>query len=104
VNRCALSPATQRHVDRLFEPAQRAEAVRLLVEECGNNLPMLESLDAVQLERYRFAALKLGGGSLDGLRQAIALAKTDWRDLLMNAGFVFDVQTHERWDGRADHE
>jgi hypothetical protein len=95
----ALSPATRQHLERLFAPQQRAEAERLLAEECGNNLPVLENLDPVQLERYRFAALKLSGGTLDGLRRAVALAKRDWRDLLMNAGFGHDVHAHERWTG-----
>jgi hypothetical protein len=56
-----------------------------------------------QLERFRFSALKLSGGKLDKLRQAVELAQQDWRDLLMAAGFGDDVTEHERWlpPGRA---
>ena len=38
--------------------------------ECGNNLPFLEKIDKHGLERFRFAALKLGYGKLDELRSA----------------------------------
>jgi len=32
-----------------------------------------------------------------GLLEAIELAKADWRDLLMAAGFGEDVRAHEFW-------
>jgi len=93
-----ISPETQRRLDILFlRPEDRAEAARLLAEECGNDLPFLEDLDERGLERFRFAALKLSGGDLSRLRSAIELAKTDWRDLLMAAGFGHDVRAHASW-------
>ncbi|MGE0557632.1 MAG: hypothetical protein AB7O69_05085 [Burkholderiales bacterium] len=99
-----LSKGTMERLERLFAPSLRTEAERLLVEQCGNNLPCLEALDAVQLERYRYAALRLSKGTLQGLRQAIDLAQKDWRDLLMNADFGYDVHAHERWTGAGDDE
>jgi hypothetical protein len=102
VNTTPLSAQTLRRAAIVFAPADLEQAHRLLVEECGNNLPFCERLDAHQLERVRFAALKLSGGRLDELRRAIALAKTDWRDLLMAAGFGQDVRAHERWLADAD--
>jgi len=93
-----LSPETRRRVERLFDGAeQREEAAHLLEEQCGNNLAFPTQLDAVALERYRFAALKLSEGDLERLRQAVTLAKRDWRDLLMAAGFGHDIYEHERW-------
>jgi hypothetical protein len=92
-----LSPETRRRLDLLFAPADRAEAEQLLVDECGNNLPFLEHYDMFQLERFRFSALKLSGGNLSTLWQAVELAQTDWRDLLMAADFGEDVTAHERW-------
>jgi hypothetical protein len=92
-----LSPETTRHVDLLFLPADRADAARLLVEECGNNLPFLKDYDEFKLERFRFAALKLSDGDLEKLRSAVALAKVDWRDLLVAAGFANDIEAHNRW-------
>jgi hypothetical protein len=49
------------------------------------------------MERIRFAALKLSEGDMGRLRAAIDLAKLDWRDLLMNAGFGWSVHVHEKW-------
>jgi hypothetical protein len=92
-----ISSETQRRLDILFRQGDRAEAERLLAEQCGNNLPFLEKLDEQGLERFCFAALKLSGGDLSRLRSAIELAKTDWRDLLMAAGFGEDTRAHTLW-------
>jgi hypothetical protein len=81
----------------VFPASDRAEAERLLVNECGNNLPFCQDSNQYQLECVRYAAMKLSHGTLNGLRQAIELAKTDWRDLLMGAGFGEDVTEHQRW-------
>ena len=97
MKRQPLSPETRRRLDVVFASHDRAAAEWMLVDECGNNLPFLHELDEFQLERFRFAAMRLSHGRLDGLRQAVELAKTDWRDLLMGAGFGEDVTEHERW-------
>ena len=92
-----LSPETERRLALLFHGDDARTAATLLLHECGNNLPFCEKSDSIQLERIRFAALKLSAGNLDNLREAIALAKTDWRDLLMSAGFGTDVNAHKHW-------
>jgi hypothetical protein len=98
-----LSHETQRWVSILFSPETRAEASRVLSEQCGNNLPFCEKLDQFQMERWRFAALKLGEGSIDKLSRAIELAKLDWRDLLVSAGFG-DVDAHIHWAPKSPNE
>lgn len=92
-----LSPETERRVTALFPADQRAEVTRLLVERCGNNLPGLGKQDQFQLERVRFAALKVSRGDLARLRSAVELAEVDWRDLLMGADFGSDVNAHKNW-------
>jgi len=92
-----LSDETRRRVEILFDGDDRELASRLLVEECGSNLPLLKNLSPEKLERYRFAAAKLSAGRLDKLREAIAIARRDWRDLLVAAGFAQDIQAHEKW-------
>ena len=92
-----LSRDTQIVVDRLFPSADRDAARVLLEEQCADNLPCLESLDPVGLERYRFAALRVSGGDLGKLHEAVALAKLDWRDLLMAADFGHDANAHRTW-------
>ena len=97
ISTLALSPETQRRLEILFHVENRSEAMRLLVEECGNNVPFCEDSNERDMERIRFAALKLSGGDLSRLREAVELAKIDWRDLLVAAGFGDDVRAHEHW-------
>ena len=92
-----LSKHTLNYLAIMFEGEDRELAAQLLLEKCGNNLPGLENLDAVQLERFRFAALKVSGGQLAKLEGAVRLAQTDWRDLLVVAGFAEDLRAHEAW-------
>jgi hypothetical protein len=92
-----LSPATEQRIALLFAPASQEIARTLLRKECGNNLPFCAKQDEIAMERIRFAALKLSGGSLEKLRDAIRLAKIDWRDLLVAAGFADDIHAHTRW-------
>jgi hypothetical protein len=39
----------------------------------------------------------LSEGSLGKLCAAVKLAKTDWRDLLVAAGFADSVDAHKNW-------
>ncbi len=91
-----LSPRTWQLVQKIF-PNDAEAAGRMLVEECGQNLPFCEEADEVELERFRFAALKISGGSLARLQDAVDLAKHDWRDELIQAGFAERVQVHNQW-------
>jgi hypothetical protein len=92
-----LSPQTEQHIRALFPPISRPEAADLLLNQCGTSLPFLEKCDEFQLERVRFAALKLSAGEIPRLKKAIELAQNDWRDLLAAAGFAEDLKAHERW-------
>lgn len=92
-----LSPGTRRRVDVLFARQDRDTAARLLVEQCGEDLPAWTERDPRGLERVRFAALKVSEGDLDRLRAAVALARLDWRDLLVEARFGSDDRAHEAW-------
>jgi hypothetical protein len=65
-----LSVATWEKLRKVFPPELHEEVARILENECGNNLPFLEKIDKHGLERFRFAALKLGNGKLDELRSA----------------------------------
>lgn len=92
-----LSPRTRKLVEKAFSPKQIAEAIQWLEEECGNNLPFCEHEDEYQMERIRFAAIKLSKGDIHKLLEAIDLARMDWRDLFMAADFGYDVNAHEEW-------
>ncbi len=92
-----LSSGTLDRVNALFGPDDAPEAMELLERDCADNLPGLENDTPVTLERIRFAALKVSGGDLEKLVDAISLAQLDFRDLLMSAGFGYDVEAHLSW-------
>lgn len=92
-----VSPETRKRVALLFKPEEQEAACALLQDECGNNLPFMEDKDKIEMERLRFAAIKLSNGELNKLLNAVILAQADWRDLLVAAGFANDVHAHESW-------
>jgi hypothetical protein len=96
-DQASVSLETQRRIDLLFAPTLRGEVVALLAGECGRNLPLSSDGSGAAIERIQFAALKQSGGDMDALVRAIELAQTDWRDLLVAAGFAVDVHAHEHW-------
>ncbi len=95
----APSPVVRGHVTRLFRPTERDAVLQLLQRDCGAALPGAEHAPPEFFERIHCAVLKLSAGRMDKLRDAIALAQTDWRDLLVAAGFSADVQAHSTWTG-----
>jgi hypothetical protein len=95
-----LSHKTEQHIASLFPPDVRREVADVLLNQCGNNLPFLEKSDEHELERVRFAALKLSDGEIGRLREAVKLAQQDWRDLLIAADFR-QLDSHQRWSPMA---
>lgn len=92
-----LSPCTKQLVEFFFQEKDIVESARCLEEECGNNLPFCDHNNEHEMERIRFAAIKLSKGNLLNLRKAIDLARMDWRELLMAADFGYDIRAHEAW-------
>lgn len=84
-------------VNKFFSGCDKDYVITLLTEQCGNNLPLPEKYSINELERIRFAAIKISDGNIDGLKIAIDLANVDWRDLLVRAGFADDVNSHNKW-------
>ena len=75
-----------------FEGDIRDTVAALLIAECGSWLPESSSPDLI--ERIRLAVLKLAAGDETSLW---ALAKCDWRDVLVYAGFGDDLVAHVKW-------
>jgi hypothetical protein len=92
-----LSAETARRVRILFRGDERDEAERMLIEKCADNLPFVEADDGTGIERLRYAALKVSDGKISRLHEALDLAKIDWRNLLMEAGFGEDEAAHLSW-------
>ncbi len=87
----------QNHIMRLFSPDEQEEVKHLLQEDCGAALACSDDASPEFFERVQCAALKLSEGRIDKLYGAIALAQTDWRDLLVSAGFAERAQAHKDW-------
>lgn len=92
-----LSPQTKSKIGILFNKEVRKEVEELLEIECGATIPFCEENSPEDMERIRFAALKVSGGNIDKLYEAIALAQKDWRDLLVSAEFADDIEAHTKW-------
>ena len=93
----SLTDATVDCIHRMFSLTDRDRVSTLLIEECGDTLPLSIPANPASLERIRFAVLKVSGGDLNRLQQAIDLAKVDWRDVLVAAGFGSDLIAHTSW-------
>jgi hypothetical protein len=89
-----LSESTEARLVQLFTGDELLEARELLESDCADNVA---GWRMVGLDRLRIATLKLSGGTLLGLVDAITLAQTDCRAALVAAGFADELDAHERW-------
>ena len=92
-----LSETNWKLILHIFSPEYHSKVEQILLDECGNNLPFCTKSDEYELERVRFAVLKLSNGNLNELQRAVDLAKVDWRDVLMAAGFGYSATAHKEW-------
>ena len=96
-----LSQPTEYRIILLFAPADQEMVRTILRDECGNNLPLYPNSTEQEVERIRFAVLKLSAGRVDKLQRAVLAAKTDWRDVLLWAGFANNPTAHKSWTPRS---
>ncbi|MBA6294828.1 hypothetical protein [Colwellia sp. MB02u-9] len=92
-----LSPNTEFLIHTLFKSSEATDIVTILEDECGIEALDCEGWTPIEMERIRFAVLKLSTDSKTNLEKAIKLANSDWRDLLMAAGFGDDLDSHKKW-------
>ena len=92
-----LSEATLARIRAIFPPEQQAYVIKLIEEQCADNLPFQENTTPQRSERIRHAVLKLSEGNLDKLTDALAIAQRDWRDALVWAGFGNTLEAHNEW-------
>lgn len=90
-----LSNKLNDHIHRMFKPSEidRAKALATQIYEAGGG--------GQAPDRCAIAALKVSGGSITKLEQAVDLFHLDFRDLLMAAGFGHDTGAHEKWEPTA---
>ena len=93
----ALSNRTERIIEHLYSLDARATVREGLESECSTETLGCTGWTPDEMERIWFAVLKLGVKSRSAFDNAILLAKTDCRDLLMAAGFDEDLEAHNKW-------
>jgi hypothetical protein len=82
-----MSPRLRRRVQSDFPVAGGAEEVERLVADANDS------------ERIQAAIVLWSGGDMARLQDAVALARTDWRDVLVRAHLA-----DEDWSSRLDAE
>jgi hypothetical protein len=92
----SITEKTINLINYIFSADERNDVMLLLINECGSNLPHINEKSPL-IERIRFAAIKISNGKKKELIKAIELAKTDWRDLLVSAGFEHDINEYNIW-------
>ena len=90
-----LSQEAEKRIALLFEPKYQDTVRTILVHDCGNNL--WTKANETEIDRLRFAVLKVSRGRMDRLTAVVEAAKTDWRDVLLWAGFANNPQAHRSW-------
>ena len=74
------------------------EHIRSVLEnQIGTNIPFCADATAEGMERIRFAVIRLLAEDRLKEEDVVALAKTDWRDLLIAANFGHDTRAHSAW-------
>jgi hypothetical protein len=91
-----LSPDTKRRVELLFKPDEQRQVTGLLDLRCGYTIPGFRRASDQDVERVRFAVLKMSEGDITKLRQAVDLAHLDIRDLLVYTEFG-DFTAYQKW-------
>ena len=96
-----LSEETTDLITVLFSDTNQQEIKDTLVDCCDY---LTSSGLKEDMDRICFAILKLSvtrkKGRINRFHKAIDLARLDYRDLLVDAGFGNDVKIHEKWADR----
>jgi hypothetical protein len=93
----ALTRLVEDRIYAVFDESVRDSAKHLILEQCGMGLPLMHTAIPKDYDRIRLAVIKLSDGTIEGLEQRIQEAHTDWRDVLLGAGFGFDEIAHLNW-------
>jgi len=92
-----LSDRTTNVLETLIKEPLRTRVRKILVNEVGKTVPFCSGETPEGMDRIRFAVIKLTAEDVEKLDYAVKEAQTDWRDLLMAAGFGYSAKEHDRW-------
>jgi hypothetical protein len=92
-----LSDRTRNLISKRFSKTDGTIISDMLYRAVSANIPFCDDSSPEDMERIRFAILKMTLNSPLNLAVGIYLAQSDWRDLLMSAGFGDDAAQHMTW-------
>lgn len=92
-----ISVRLERRIRRDFPELGSAEAIMQMLDELPNTAGY--DVECFASERLQAAVVLLAEGSIRRFHEAIRLALTDWRDLLVAAELA-----HESWPARLQAE
>lgn len=92
-----LSSRQELLLKKNFQADSYLEAKRALELNAGRTIPFCGNSSSAQLDRIRFAIIKLSEGCNQQLNNAIELAHNDWRKLLICADFGANPLEHDNW-------
>lgn len=92
-----LSKKTLKILNILPVGTDRDKLAARLQEEISDNIPAWNHYTPEGLERIRFSVIRLICEQPESEETVFATARTDWRDLLMSAGFGQSPLEHEKW-------
>lgn len=92
-----LSNRVNRLLATLIDESIRSRLADRLQVEAANNIPFHDKSKTKDMDRIRFSIIKLVHEEPNAEDEAFELAKVDWRDLFMAAGFAYDADEYEKW-------
>ena len=94
----AVTSLVEERINAIFDETLRDAAVQLIRTQCGMGLPLMHTAVPGDYDRIRLSVIKLSGGTIEGLEHGIREAQIDWRDVLLGAGFGYDIEAHLHWN------
>ena len=82
-------------IRKLFAAEDQGTVYQILLEECGDKLPLVKNLN--EIERIQLGILRMSMGDVTKFLEAAYTARRDWRDVLVAAGFGNDLEAHSNW-------
>jgi len=92
-----LSRRTAALLAKLFSESEARRIHHRLLHEASENIPFHADGTPEKMERIRFSIIALITEDPKKEDYAFHLAKVDWRDLFVAAGFAHSATEHERW-------
>jgi hypothetical protein len=98
-----LGPLTNELIQKTCPTSHQQAVGNLLSDQCSVSLPGVgippEWIDVI--DRVQLATIRGSSWNIEKLKSNVSLANSDWRDVLMAAGFGENLTAHTLWQKAA---